>query len=201
MRTTRRLSVAAAAVVLATSCGTDEGSETPVDHTTISSSVPGGELLCEFVPRESAALALGSDDVVELSGQVPRDTAGEVSSASCRIGLDADGEPALSVAVDWALGSKVESFEDGLHSDEFHQLPDDEGLGYSWTHDADRPDGTRGATARAVILHGDRLIDVSILRPAEGRDAESDAVAIARQVTGTLELGEEWTLGEEPPTR
>jgi hypothetical protein len=201
MRITRRLSVAAAAAVLATSCGTDEGNETPVDQTTISSSVVGGELLCEFVPRQSAALALGSDDVVEMFGQVPRDSAGEIASASCRIGLDGQDEPALSVAVDWALGSKADSFEDGLRSDAFHQLPDDHGLGYSWTEDADRPDGSRGPTSRAVLLHGDRLIDVSILQPADGRDAEADAVAIARQVTQTLELSDEWTLGEVPPSR
>ena len=49
---------------------------------------PGGELLCDFLPRESAALALGADGFEESSGSLARDAAGRLSGAGCSVTLD-----------------------------------------------------------------------------------------------------------------
>lgn len=192
----RAVTIAAvtAMVLAAGACSDDAvGDETEVDLSEISPSPPpGGELLCDFVPHESVTLALGTGEFAETRGEVSRDTVGELSAAACAVTIDGHDRPALDIAVDWALGSIGGAFRDGLDDDRYHQLPADAGLGYTWTEDG---------TARGWLNHGDRIVDVRIAAPAEGRDGEADVAALARQVVATLELAPDWTLPGDPPAR
>ncbi|PZF80507.1 hypothetical protein [Jiangella anatolica] len=192
MRLLKTAAVLVAAVLAVAGCGDDDEGDTPVDTTTIPATAPGGELLCDFLPAESAALAVGGEVSAE-GGQVTRDTAGVLTSAGCRITVDGGDDVVLRVLVDYMMGNARVGFEDGLADPEtYHQLPDDQGLGYSFTD---------GGAGQARLSSGDYLIEVTISAPAEGRDGEADAVAIAQQVTQTLEIPQEWTLQGTPPTR
>lgn len=201
-----RVTMTAAAVVLtmltAGCSGGSDDDDTSVDLAEIlSTPPPSGELLCDFVPRDSVALALGTDDFEESSGGLTRDSAGELSGAGCNITLDDQEDRALTIGVDWALGILGSGFQDRLTADGYNQLPASAGLGFTWIQERDRPDGSRGDTARAWLNHGDRIVQVWLLMPADGRDGEADAAALAQQVIRTLELPAEWTLQGEPPKR
>lgn len=188
--------LAMVSVLLMVACsGEDNGGDNPVDETSAMSGVaPDGELLCDFVPRESAVLALGADDVTADDGQVARDSQGALVGAGCGVTVGDDDENKVSVLVDYMLGAARGGFEDGINDPErYNQLPDDVGLGYSST------DESRGADAR--LSRGDYLIEVRVSGGAEGRDHEADAVALAQQVAQTLEIPDEWTLPETPPSR
>ncbi|TDD69245.1 hypothetical protein E1262_13030 [Jiangella aurantiaca] len=192
MRLLKTAAVLVAAVLAVAGCGDDDEGDTPVDTSTIPATAPGGELLCDFLPAESAALALGGEVSAE-GGQVTRDTQGVLTSAGCRVTVDGGSDVALSVLVDYMMGSARTGFEDGLADAEtYHQLPDDRGLGYTFTD---------GDTAQARLSRGDYLVEVRIAAPAESRDGEADAAAIAQQVGQTLEIPEEWTLQGTPPSR
>lgn len=191
MRLLKTAAVLVAAVLAVAGCGDDDEGDTPVDTSTIPATAPGGELLCDFLPAESAALALGGE--VSADGQVTRDTQGVLTSAGCRVTVDGGDDVALRVLVDYMMGNARTGFEDGLADAEtYHQLSDAQGLGYTFTD---------GSTAQARLSRGDYLIEVRIAAPAEGRDGEADAAAIAQQVGQTLEIPEEWTLQGTPPVR
>ncbi|WP_152691133.1 hypothetical protein [Jiangella alkaliphila] len=190
-------------VVLAGGCSDDDsGDDTTVDLSEIAPTPPpGGELLCDFLPRESVVLALGSDGFEESSSLLTRDSAGELSGAGCSVTLDGQDQQALSVDVDWALGILGSGFQERLTADGYNQLPDAAGLGFTWTQEETRPDDSEGDTTRAWLLHGDRIVQVWVAMPPDGRDSEADAAALAQQVVGTLELPAEWTLAGAPPAR
>ncbi len=115
--------------------------------------------------------------------------------------LDGQDQQALSVDVDWALGILGSGFQERPAADGYNQLPDTAGLGFTWTQEETRPDDGEGDTARAWLLHGDRIVQVWVAMPPEGRDGEADAAALAQQVAVTLELPAEWTLPGAPPAR
>lgn len=191
-RLLKTAAVLVAAVLAVTGCGDDDEGDTPVDTSTIPATAPGGDLLCDFLPTESAALALGGEVAAE-GGQVSRDSQGVLSGAGCRVTVDGGSDVALRVLVDFMMGNARTGFEDGLADPEqYHPLPDDQGLGYSFTD---------GAAGEARLSSGDYLIEVTVAAPAEGRDAEADAVAIAQQVSQTLEIPAEWTLQGTAPSR
>ncbi|MBB5785542.1 hypothetical protein [Jiangella mangrovi] len=192
MRLLKTAAVLVAAVLAVAGCGGDDEGDTPVDTTTIPATAPGGDLLCDFLPAESAALALGGEVAAE-GGQVSRDSQGALSGAGCRVTVDGGSDVALRVLVDFMMGSARTGFEDGLADPEtYHQLPDDQGLGYTFAD---------GEAAQARLSSGDYIVEVHIDAPAEGRDGEADAAAIAQQVTQTLEIPQEWTLQGTPPSR
>ncbi|NDL58936.1 hypothetical protein [Phytoactinopolyspora mesophila] len=201
MRRVAVLVVAAGAFLLAGCSGDDNGGETEMDLSDIPAVPPEGERLCEFLPRQTVALALGTDDFEVTRGDAPRDGQGELVYAACHVALDGQDADALDVSVDWAQGAKMSGFEQDLRNEDFNQLPEEDGLGFSWKQTANRPDGSRGDTARAWLVRGDRLIDVWITMPVEGRDGEADAAAIAQQVVQTLNISDEWTLPGDPPSR
>lgn len=190
-RLLKTAAVLVAAVLAVAGCGDDDEGDTPVDTTTIEPTAAGGELLCDFLPAESATLALGGE--VAAEGQATRDSQGALSSAGCRVTVDGGGDVALRVLVDFMMGNARTGFEDGLADPEtYHQLPDEQGLGYTFAD---------GDGAQARLSSGDYLVEVRIAAPAEGRDGEADAAAIAQQVTRTLEIPQEWTLQGTPPSR
>lgn len=192
MRLLKTAAVLVAAAMAVAGCGDDDEGDTPVDTSTIPVTAPGGELLCDFLPAESASLALGGDVSAE-GGQVSRDTQGVLTGAGCRVTVDGGSDVALSVLVDYMMGNARTGFEDGLADPEtYHQLPDDQGLGYTFSD---------GGAAQARLSSGDYLVEVRVAAPAEGRDGEADAAAIAQQVTQTLEIPQEWTLQGSAPTR
>jgi hypothetical protein len=187
-----------AGLLLIACTGDHEGAEQ--DMGALPVTAPDGEWLCEFVPRDSVLATLGEDEL-SAEGSV-HDPQGELALARCRVTLNGQGTSSLDVSVDWASGMTLESFDGGLSDQRYNQLPDEDGLGFSWTEQKDeRPDGSSGPVGRAQLLRGDHVIDMWIGRPADGRDGEADAVAIAQQVVQTLELGDEWTLPGEPPRR
>lgn len=192
MRLLKTAAVLVAAVVAVAGCGDDDEGDTPVDTSTIPATAPGGELLCDFLPAESASLALGGEVSAE-GGQVSRDNQGVLTGAGCRVTVDGGSDVALSVLVDYMMGNARTGFEEGLADAEtYHQLPDDQGLGYTFSD---------GGAAQARLSSGDYLVEVRVTAPAEGRDGEADAAAIAQQVTQTLEIPQEWTLQGSAPTR
>lgn len=186
--------VAAVSLMTAAGCSEDNEGDTPVDQpSAMSSTAPDGERLCDFLPRESAALALGDDGVTAQGGQVSRDSQGTLVGAACRVSVGEDADVALAVMVDYMMGAARGGFEDGIaDSERYNQLPDDQGLGYSWVDDG---------IGEARLSRGDYLIEVTVSGGAEGRDPEADAVALAQQVTATLEIPDEWTLPDTPPSR
>lgn len=198
-----RTALVVLALAALTGCTSDDnGSETPVDLSEIPATPSADdELLCDFLPRQSAVLALGTDGFEVTRGETTRDSVGELSFAACHLTIDGQDDSALDINVDWAMGSAVSGLQEDLNSDRYNQLPESEGLGFTWTDEANRPDGNRGDTAHALLVHGDRLITVWITLPAKGRDGEADAAALARQAVATLEIPDEWTLPDPQPTR
>ncbi len=196
----RRGIVGAALVVsvsLLAACGeNDEGDLTVEDPAPLSSAVPSGERLCEFVPRSSVEQTLGADSFEVQGGHVSRDSKDALSGAGCRVSVD--GDVVLSVKVDFMLGYAGKGFRDGLKDEDYNQLADDAGLGYSWS-DKSGDDGA--ATGEARLSRGDYLIETEVVGIAEGRDPEADAVALAQQASQTLEIPDEWTLSGSPPSR
>ena len=192
------VSVAIVAGLALTGCDGDDAP--PADTTALTPQVPDGEYLCEFVPEASVVLALGADELAS-DGRVTRGpTRGRpddtLSAATCDVAVEDDD--VLSVDVSYMLGYAGDGFRDRLSWDEFNQLADDAGLGYSWT---DEPDGDDPGVGEARLSHGDYLIEVRVVGIAEGRDPEADAVAWAQQTVQTLEIPDEWTWPGQPPSR
>ncbi len=79
VRGVRMAALTLSLVVLAGGCSDDDtGDDTVVDLSEIAPSPPpGGELLCDFLPRERVTLALGGDGFEESSSLLTRDSAGE----------------------------------------------------------------------------------------------------------------------------
>lgn len=167
------------------------------DPSPMTSEAPEGEQLCEFVPQASVVQALGTEDFDIQGGQVSRDSQGALSGAACRV--TAGDDVVLSVMVDFMLGHVKNAFVDGLTDDEYNQLPDEQGLGYSWTEGADGSD--EHATGEARLSRGDYIIETEVVGIADGRDPGADAMALAQQVTRTLEIPDTWTLPEAAPSR
>ncbi|WP_053207473.1 hypothetical protein [Jiangella muralis] len=186
----------AAVLVLALAACSDNGEETPMNP--LSTTAPSGDLLSDFVPRESVVLALGTDDVEAPGGSVQHGSEGTLISAGSEVYVD--GDPVLSVTVEQAMGILRSGFEDRLASDQYTQLPDDVGLGFSWSEDEEQG-GESVPVGHAWLAHGIYVVRVSVTGLAEGRDHEADAVALAQQVVQTLELPDAWTLNDPPLSR
>ena len=165
----------------------------------LETTAPQGPTVCDFVPRSSATTVLGAEDV-DATGEVRRDGK-RLVFADCKATPTGASDPQLFVHVEDLRGAARDIFERGLADPDRTPLPDEVGLGYSWTD----PEGFRatstGAVSETWLLRGDALVQVSLWSPPEGRDGEADTTAIAQQVTQTLDLGEEWTLEGAPPAR
>lgn len=193
------LAVAIVGLVPLTGCGDDpttepDGSSTMSQTTALETTPPEGPRVCDFVPETSVTTVLGSDDL-DAQGSVD----GEI--ADCKARPAGSPDPQLFVHVEDLVGSAREIFERDLGSDERNQLPDSVGLGYSWTD----PEGFRatstGPVSETWLLHGDKLVQVSLWSPPGGRKGEDDTTALAQQVVATLDLPDEWTLEDEQPAR
>jgi hypothetical protein len=193
------LAVAIVGLVPLAGCGEDpptepDGSSTMPQTTALETTPPEGPRVCDFVPETSVRTVLGLDDV-DAQGSVN----GEI--ADCKARPAGSSDPQLFVHVEDLVGSAREIFERDLDSTERNQLPDSIGLGYSWTD----PEGFRatstGPVSETWLLHGDKLVQVSLWSPPSGRDGEDDTTALAQQVVGTLDIPGEWTLDEQPPSR
>ena len=198
---------AVAVLVLAALAGCQDGDAGAAPEQPAASSIGAlpaspveGERLCGFVPRESAAIALGSAAVAG-KGEVRRATSGEVSAAECLLAPVGLRDPAAIVHVEALRGTARDIFDRDLRSPERNQLPASVGLGYSWTDPAGYRATANGPVAETWLLHGDHLVQVSVWSPPEGRDGERDATALAQQVVRTLDLRDTWTLAEEQPVR
>jgi hypothetical protein len=191
-RTVAALSTALILPVAA--CGGTDTEGDSVSTTPLSAEPPSGTMLCGFVPEESARTVLGTDDVTG-AGDVRRDSAEALTGAACDVAVEGDDVESIRERVGFLEGTIRPAFEEGLGNDSYEHLPDDEGLGYSWTQE--QGEDTIG---RSRLVQGDYLVEVDLL-PAEGRDPSADAIALAQQVAAGLGLPDEWTLDGEPPTR
>lgn len=155
--------------------------------------------LCDFVPRDSVALALGTDEFEVDSGEVSRASDGAISSAGCRVRVN--DELTFTVSVGFAAeGYERNGFEKGLDRDGYNELPGEVGLGFTWADETDVDDGVV-STGEAWVLYGDYFVRVWIAGLVADRDQEADAAAVAQQVRQTLEIPDEWTLPGPSPSR
>ncbi|NUR09839.1 MAG: hypothetical protein HOQ22_02985 [Nocardioidaceae bacterium] len=151
-----------------------------------------GARLCDFVDRDSVRSVLGTDDF-SGDGSVDKDSAGTVSGAQCLVTVAGQDSSALAVRLVYNMGYARKDFDASLKDDTKHQLPADQGLGYSWTE---------GDAGHTWIGHGNYLLQVDVTGAAKGRDPEQDAVALGQQVLTTLQLPSDWTLrGTPSPSR
>jgi hypothetical protein len=168
------------------------------DPTPLTTAVPQGSLLCDFVPEESVSTVLGGSDIT-ADGQVARDSQDELTVAYCNIGYEDADLDAIRVQVEFLSGTLRPAFEEGLQSSDYQQLPESEGLGYSWAEEQETEDGTQ-TIGKAWLARGNHLVRVDAL-PTDGRDPAEDAIRLAQQVATSLEIPEEWTLDGAPPSR
>lgn len=204
---TRTLAVTLACGLLLTGCGTEDYSRAKGSPTMSSSpstdalpaTPPDGPRLCDFLPRQTAVTLLGTDDL-STAGEV-RGQGGRALVAECKARPAGAGDPLLFVHVESLQGAVRGIFERDLRSPDRHQLPDEVGLGYSWTDPAGYRATSTGPVSETWLLRGDALVQVSVWSPPEGRPAEQDTTAVAQQVVATLDLDESWTLPGRPPGR
>jgi hypothetical protein len=168
------------------------------DSTPLTTSVPQGSQLCDFVPEESASTVLGASDLT-ADGEVARDSQDKLTVAYCNIAYEDADLDAIKVQVEFLSGTLRPAFDEGLQNSDYQQLPASEGLGYSWTEEQETEDGTQ-TIGRAWLAQGNHLVRVDVL-PTEGRDPAEDAIRLAQQVASTLDIPEEWTLDGAPPSR
>ncbi|WP_123788384.1 hypothetical protein [Phytoactinopolyspora halophila] len=163
---------------------------------------PASEMLCDFLPLETVATITDTDDV-EARGGADRDATGEFAGVgpTCRVKVNGEDRDVVRVRAYWAEGIGKSNFESGLTDDRYNQLPEETGLGFSWTEENGSSGNASNKSAEARLLYGDRLIEVRVAQVVEGRDPEADAIAVAQQVIETLELDDEWTLPGDPPSR
>lgn len=199
------IAVGALAWVALVACseGDEEGRDDPVSSETIPASAPtDGELLCDFVPRDSVVLALGRDEFEVTRGEVLREPKGALQGASCALAPTGTDYEMLTVDVAHPMGYVGSVFEDALADTErYAQLPEEIGVGvYQKDPIGRRPGGEKGPVGFAQLSRGNWLVSVYIVLPADGRDSSADAVALVQQVVDTLEISDEWTLRGDPPS-
>ncbi len=188
------------AIMILSACGSDNDSEDPVsDMSAIPTTAPDGEMLCDFIPRESVALALGTDEFEVDNGEVSRASDGAISSAGCRIRVNDELTFTASVGLA-AEGYERNGFEKRLDRDDYNQLPGEAGLGFTWADNSDLEGGTV-STGEAWVLYGVYFVRVWVAGLVEDRDHEADAAAVAQQARQTLNIADEWTLPGSPPSR
>jgi hypothetical protein len=180
----------------------DSGGNVPTAENTkpLPSTAAAGAELCDFVPEDSVATVLGTKDF-SGTGSVDKDSAGAVSGAQCLVTVKGQDSSALAVRVGFNLGYGRKDFDTSLTDDAKHQLPADQGLGFSWTEQGKQSDGSEGDVGHAWVGHGNYLVEVDVTGAAEGRDPEKDAVALSQQVLTTLQLPTEWTIKGTPPPK
>ncbi|WP_123788385.1 hypothetical protein [Phytoactinopolyspora halophila] len=192
--------VAAVALAISGCTGDDDGVNHRAQIDELPATAPPGELLCDMLPVDTVTTVTGTGDV-EAEGGADRDSSGKFAGTPrCRIMIEGEHGDILHGNVPWAEGNSLNSFEAGLDDDRFNQLPDEVGLGFSWTEEnsSGESSSTRG---HARLLHGSRVVEMDLAQMVEGRDPEADAIAVAQQVIETLELGDEWILPGDPPSR
>lgn len=155
---------------------------------------PSGETVCDFVPRERVVTALGRQDFEVADEYVSQTPEGDLSGAGCSVHVD--DEKALTVLVDFMVSFDVTDFRNGLSDDQYHQLPDEAGLGYAWTEESGGPN-----VGHARMSYGDYVIKTRIVGVADDSEPEPQAVAMAQEVIHGLEIPDTWTLPGQPPSR
>lgn len=180
----RSASVLVAASVLLTACqSADSKKPDPLSATA------SGELACNFVSKDSAAIAVGTKDF-EVSGdrQDRRGTTNpdgsQLDLAGCTVNTK-DVKEALTVdvlLVD-SLPSADSYISEVLTSgNPSFVFPQAEGRGFAWSDDEHQ------WAADAQLIRGDWRYRVVVKNSSEGRNAVDDAVAILRQVVNQLGL-------------
>jgi len=194
----RAATTAALLLLTCAACTGGDSREAVADPTPLTTAVPQGSLLCDFVPEETASTVLGASDIT-ADGQVARDSQDELTVAYCNIGYEDADLDAIKVQVEFLSGTLRPRFDEGLQSSDYQQLPESEGLGYSWTEQQETEDGTQ-TIGRAWLARGNHVVRVDVL-PTEGRDPADDAIHLAQQSAAALDIPDEWTLDGPPPSR
>jgi hypothetical protein len=174
-----------AAALLLVSCSPD----TSKDSAPLPTKAPG-DLVCDFVSKESAATALGTakfsagGSVENLVGSHRNADGSRLNLAGCDLGTNADRQ-AMTVAVS-QLGSSPTDDSDVVAAlaagKSTFTFPAAEGAGYAQAG----ADGDDAAVAQ--LIRGDWRYLVAIGPKVEGRDSVADAVALVRQVVNQLGL-------------
>jgi hypothetical protein len=182
----RHLGWIAAALVAAslTAACSDDGGDA-VSHTPLATTAPGGsDLLCDIVPRQSVATALGYEPgAVETNhGDTTTLTTdpntGHVNGR-CLIRSATRSEMALTVTVLWPSTEQQQAVQAKLTEGTDYTFPSDFAEGYA--------DGSP-SSAVAEVIWGDYVVTVVDNEPADGRDPLKDSVALVHQVIDAIDL-------------
>ncbi len=207
--TSRYVVIAALAVTVA---GCTSGDDASADDDANGDGVTSADGLCEFVPWEHVQNALGLDDL-EGDGTLiefrPLARTADQATSVVRRGTcwvrrsgETDRGGAVRVRVDWNLDERRDDFELGLKNEAAGRFPDEVGLGYAWTRDdRPRPDGSEGLIGGAQLAYGDVIVSAVINLPAEGTDPKESGTAIVLEMVESLNLPDQWTLDDDPPSR
>jgi hypothetical protein len=164
--------------------GTGSGHGTPA---ALGTAAPGDhDLLCGIVPRRSAATALGRDpgDLV-ATGRLRKDRATRHVHGACTITPRGTGKPALSAEVVWPSAKQAALVESLIGRGTPYTFPDSYAPGVAF-YNGPGTDVSSQAVAR--VVWGDYVVSVVDDRPASGRDALDDSVALVHQVIAALAL-------------
>lgn len=177
------VATAALASGLAACSNSDDGPGN--DTAPLPTAAPGdSDLLCNIVPRDSVAAALGRDpgDLETNNGDVTELTEDPITghlNGRCRIRSDTRSEPALTVVVQWP-STEDQSVVRSRVAGADYTFPRDFAEGY-----ASRSPGG-GATAQ--VIWDDYVVTVADDEPARGRNALEDSVALVHQVIDAIGL-------------
>jgi hypothetical protein len=171
------------AALLVVSCTPD------TDSTPLPTKAPG-DLVCDFVSKQSATTALGTTKfsvyglTQDLSGVTRNKDGSKLNLAGCSFSTKAVGD-ALKISVE-QLGSSPYDDSDVTAAlaagKSTFVFPSDEGAGYA------QAGGQGEGAAVAQLIRGDWRYFVKIVPKVEGRDSVADAVALLRQVVNQLGL-------------